>query len=457
MNYVIHLVAALLVQGADQSVLTRDGKRHVGRVSLSGTTVVIEGADGKAEAPADQVIAVYGDPADAVKRADALYDKAKAAYESGKARGERDAKRNTELQGAIDMAALARDIFQGLARHHTDDRFKTIPAKAANVIQFIRLCRDQKGSDKAGSLDMPELVPLERGDYGGPTPSDTAAPAWTPMKDELGTGLGSAAAGLESRDPAVRLESAKRLAGAAAPWLVPALLKQLDKEGSEAVIKAIGDALAGHDLSAHLKSMAWAKKCGVPVKRILLTNLLKRAGDKAACEFLVAWLVETPPVEDASRAAICSAFRKMREDAVPALRSAIGKNKDVKVQAEILIQMGMMRDKRNALILVQALKTFKVQPLVGLLEIGLPALPAICDGCGAADQDPRKYSNYLARRLTGLQDTFQAADFKNWYVQNHQKIEDDDAAFWTAQAKEDYPVDIERFKEYSKNLQDIVR
>jgi hypothetical protein len=203
--------------------------------------------------------------------------------------------------------------------------------------------------------------------------------------------------------------------------------------------------------------MAWAKKCGVPVKRILLTNLLKRAGDKAACEFLVAWLVETPPVEDASRAAICSAFRKMREDAVPALRSAIGKNKDVKVQAEILIQMGMMRDKRNALILVQALKTFKVQPLVGLLEIGLPALPAICDGCGAADQDPRKYSNHLARRLTGLQDTFQAADFKNWYVQNHQKIEDDDAAFWTAQAKEDYPVDIERFKEYSKNLQDIVR
>jgi hypothetical protein len=450
------LFAPLLLSVADHTLLTRDGRRLHGRVSVSGQTVVVEGASGRVEIPAERVLVVYGQPKEAVSRADALYAQAKRAFEDAKALPERDARRNERLQAAIDILSLARDIYEALTRYHDGEDWAFLSKSLSNAMQLMRLCRDQKGSELAvEAATAPERVPLVSGDYAFQAPPSRLGPR-VELKDDLGAGSLAAVRQLEADDPRARVEAARRLASPPAPHAVPAILARLERETHDEVLKTLVETLALFDLSAAPKSMGWVRKVSGGPKRVLLTALLKHIGDRGACELLVEWLVETPPQDDRVRAAICSAFRKMRETAHKELRDAMARTKDRRAQGEILKQMGVMGDKRNAATLLQSLPGFKTHAVVGLIDLGGPAIPKVCEGIRSADADYKKYCTYVARRVTGL-DRQNAADFEQWYQTSRKSLEEAEEAFWAEQAAKDYPVDPRSFNPYERRIEEIIR
>jgi hypothetical protein len=451
MHLRLGLLALLLVlpAAADQVVLTRDGKRYIGRVTTSGSTVIVEGLAGRSEIPAEKVACIFTDPKQAVSRADGLVAQAKKVFEAARNLPGRDPERNPQLQSAIEILTQARDIYEALSRHYEGEPWAFLSKSLQAAMQFMRIIRDQKGSDIATSAaaEPPSIVPLASGDYAfsPPQPKERRFA----VEGDLGPGQVALLKGLAAEAPNQRAEAIRRLASPPAPHALPDLLALLEKESHDEVLKVLGEALVIFDLSSITKSLGWAKKFPEPRKRIFLTALLKASGDKAAAEFLVDWIVETPPGDDRVRAAICSALRKFRDAAGKEIKDALTKSKDRRVQVELLKQLGVMGDKRNAPLLVAAIGNYRTTAVVGLIHLGKPALPRLIEGVGMGDADQKKFCQFAARVVTGTQGN-SSVEFTNWYNQNRKQIDAEEEAFWAEQAEKDYPVDPRSFNEYER-------
>ena len=451
MHLRLALLAALLVLPGpgDQVVLTRDGKRHVGRVTASGAIVIVEGLAGRTEIPAEKVACIFTDPKEAVSRADGLVAQAKKVFETARNLPGRDPERNPRLQSAIDILTQARDIYEALTRYYDGEPWAFLSKSLQAAQQFMRIIRDQKGSDIATSAgaEPPSIVPLSSGDYTF-TPPPVKERRFA-VEGDLGPGQVALLKGLDAEAPQQRAEAIRRLASPPALHALPALLALLEKESHEEVLKVLGEALVVFDLSSITKSIGWAKKLPEPRKRIFVTALLKLSGDKAAAEFLVDWLVETPPGDDRVRAAICSALRKHRDAAGKEIKDALAKSKDRRVQAEFLKQLGVMGDKRNAPLLVAAIGNYRTTAVVGLIDLGKPSLPRVIEGVGMGDAEQKKLCQFVARVVTGTQGN-NSAEFTTWYNQNKKQIDAEEEAFWADQAGKDYPVDPRSFSAYER-------
>jgi hypothetical protein len=451
------LLALLLLSSSNQTLLTRDGKKYVGKVTASGTTVSIETLAGKVDVPADKVACVFTEPRDAAKRADDLYELAKKTFEQARDLGARDPRRNPQLQAAIDILSQARDIYDALNRHYEGPDWAFLSRSLSTSMQLMRLIRDQKGSDIAGGVtgDAPTMSPLASGDYVIPVPA--VKEKKYAIEGDLGAGQLALEKGLESEDPRARAETLKKLASPASPHALPAVMALLERETNDEVLRVLGESLVDTDLTLLVKPLsAFAKKVTAPTKRLLITAILKGAGDKAACDLLVDWLVESPPNDDRIRAAIASALRKMRDSAVKALKEELTKTKDRRVQTEVFKQLGAMADKRNAPLLVAAIPTFRSAGVAGLIDIGRPGLPAIIQGVGSGDADQKKYCVALAKKLSGT-DRNTSAEFAAWYNASKKQIDADEDAFWADQAAKDYPVDPRIFRDYDRRPEEVLR
>ena len=143
------LVAALLLFALnEQNVLTRDGRRYTGRVTVTGPIVTIETDSGKVEVPADKVACVFTDPHDAVKRADGYVEAAKKIYDEARVLPMRDPRRNPQLVSALDVLQRARDIYDGLSRYYEGGSWNILSENLRTALQLMRLVRDQRSEER---------------------------------------------------------------------------------------------------------------------------------------------------------------------------------------------------------------------------------------------------------------------------------------------------------------------
>ncbi len=439
----------LLLPSADeQTVLTRDGRKLTGDVTQDGDVTVVRTEKETVRIPRAQLVAVFAHPKDAIQRADTRMEQAKKLYEDARSLDIRDRARVEKIVVALEILAETRDVYEHISRHYTGGDFRLLPEAISRVLQLMRLCRDAKGSELAGgpSVARPSLVKLAQGDYRTPPPVPRPRP-WIDA-GELGPGQLALVKLLASDKPETRAEAVRRLASPPAPHAAPAVWGLVENEPSSEVLKAVAEYFERCDPALTAPQVAWARRCPEPQRRAFVIDCLKRQGDAAACRILADWIVEQPPFDHITRAHMASAFRKMREPAVADLKERLVKSKDRVVQIELLKQMGMLRDRRLAALLVQTMAMYLKESIIALLYTGREAIPDCSRVMRGGTPEQRKYCPWICRKVCE-----QDSAFDEWYIKSREAEE----AWWREQAEKGFPVDPNDFRLYERKLEDLVR
>ncbi len=453
------LAAAALLLGfsTPQTVLTRDGRRLVGEVTHEGDATIVKTESATIRLQSADVLIVFSDPKEACARAARRLEDAKKLYEEARVLNDRDPVRVDKLLIALDILADARDISQNVAKFYPSKEYEAAGETLGLTLQLMRLCRDARGSDRVvgeSGLGKTTQVPLEHGEYRLEPPPPRERP-WTDAS-ELGAGHTGALKLLDKEEAQVRIEALKKLSSPPAPYAIAPVIALLEREKNEDVLKAIQEFFDAHAFAPKPKQLAWAKKETHSKRRQIAIDLLKRAGDKAACEFLAEWLAESPPTDHPTRARFCSAFRKMREFAVVELKEVLLKSRDRQAQIEAIKQIGMLRDRRLASVLTQAMAAYPAQTIVALERLGRESIPECLRMMRGGTPDQRKYCLHVGRRVSEL-DVYGPSPIEDWFLKNMKDFADDEAKWWKDQAEKDYPVDPGDFKGFDRKLEDVLK
>jgi hypothetical protein len=439
----------------DRTLLTKGGEVFKGRVSQSGDQYMVDTPGGLRRFSASDVGCVFEDPHEIVLLADERFAAAKRVYEEFQRLPEADRAKNEKVLAAIDMAQGAATLCNLVQPHCTNDDKGAILRNLPIILQFLRLCRGAATSEIAGAAagSAPKSVLLAEVHFEYKPPPEAGRP-WV-HREELGPGLGSMAQDLLNPDPAKRLEAVKGLSHPPAAAHLATLLKVLEGERDPAVISLLSESLAWQDPAIVLKSLAWAKRETDPLKRPIAFAVARSAGDRAAFEFLVDWFTEAPPLKHEDRAAFGSAFRQYHAWSSGQLKELLTKQRNPKLQMEILRQFGAVGDKSGAPMLVKAISSYPRDAVVSLLKIGKPALPVIIEGCHSDQQETRKLCLWLCRKITTV-NSVNAGTYDAWWAANKKTVAEEEKAWWEEQSKHGYAIPPAFFAPYDLPLEAIV-
>jgi hypothetical protein len=275
-------------------------------------------------------------------------------------------------------------------------------------------------------------------------------------KEDLGPGLGALAQDLLNPEAPKRLEAVKFLSHPPAAAHLATLLKLLESERDPAILKILADGLGWQDPAVVLKSFAWAKREADPGRRAIAFSVARAANDRSAFDFLLDWFADQAPAKHEDRAAFGAAFRQYHAWSGTQLRDLLTRQRNPKLQMEILRQLGAVGDKASAPLLVKALSSYPRDAVVSLLKLGKPAVPAIIEGSRSEQAEMRRLCIWLLRKITGVNTSFNTVTFENWWVANKKQIADDEKTWWEEQAKHQYTILPAFFAPYDQPLEAIV-
>jgi hypothetical protein len=449
------LALDLCLAAGDRTLLTKGGEVFKGKVSQSGDLYLVDAPGGPRRFPASDVGCVFEDPHEIVLLADERFAAAKRVYEESQRLPESDRGRNEKILAAIDMAQGAATLCNLVQPHCTNDDKSAILRNLPIILQFLRLCRGSASSEIAGSGGgaAAKAVLLADVHFEFKPPPEADRP-WV-FREELGPGLGEVAQDLLNPDAAKRLEAVKGLSHPPAAAHLATLLKVLESERDPAVLAVLSEGLAWQDPAIVLKSLAWAKRDGDPLKRLIAFSVARSAGDRAGFEFLVDWFTETPPTKHEDRAAFGSAFRHYHVWSCGQLKELLTKQRNPKLQVEILRQLGAVGDKSGAPMLLKALSSYPRDAVVSLLKIGKPALPVLIEGCRSDHQETRKLCVWMCRKLTTVS-SVNAGTYESWWAANKKVVAEEEKAWWEDQSKQAYSILPTFFAPYDLPLEAIV-
>lgn len=405
---------ALLLSQDSATVLTRSGKKLSGPVVQEGAFTRV-GAD---RVPAADVLAVYRTPAEAVAQAEERFRVAKAAFAEAEKLDVAHPERNDKLRLAIEQAQAASALYQAIES-----------AREIQVLQqFIRLCRGTSTSDLAGEAAAAKgpRIPLVSAEFKAAPPEEAPADRPWVLEAPLAPGLGERAKDLLNPDPARRLDAVKALLHPPAQEHVAALLKLLEAETEAGIVRAIGDGLGLFDPGPLVKTLGWARKAPAP-KRAIVVGLVRAAGDRPAFDLLAGWFAEAPPETHAERALFAGAFRQFQAWSTPWLRELLTKQRQPKLQIEILRQMGVVGDKAFGGLLVKALPAYPKDAAVALRKLGKPGVPFLMEGARSTEPGLRQPCLALLRSVTGV-NGINMGHFEKWWDENRKAILEEEAA-----------------------------
>jgi hypothetical protein len=449
------LTIILSLVAGDNVLITLKGEKYEGPVSRSGTDYVVQTLSGPRRIPEAEVGIVFENLRDVTQRADDRYREAKRLYEEASKLDESDPARNQKLSLAVEVALGAVSTYQLLQPHYTGASFAAIPNSIQVMMQFVRLCRGAATSDIAGPApgEKPGVIVLDEPAFRFSPPPAADRP-WV-LADDLGSGLVAAAHDLGNPLPERRLEAVQRLTHPPSPLHLSALLKLLESEREVAVVRAISEGLGLMDSAVVLKSLAWAKKETDPAKRGIAFSILRSSGDRAAFDFLVDWFEETPPATHADRAAFAGGFRPFHALAVPQLKELLAKNRNPKLQIEVIRQLGMIGDKSAGPTLLKTMGSYPKDSAVSLLKLGKPALPTIFDGAHSHEPEIHRICLFFCRKLTGVPQQ-NLTHFETWWAMNRKTVQEEEKTWWEDQARKGWIVDPREFAMYDLPMESIV-
>jgi len=453
------LVGACIAAGpavaGERTLLTKSGDLYKGKVTQSGEVYLVDTPAGPKSFQAYEVGCVFEDPHEILVQADARFAEAKRIYGEAEKLADTDRARNEKILAAIDLAQGAAALGNLIQPYCAGEDRNSLQRDLPIILQFLRLCRGSATSEMAGASGGPavKMVALVdvRFTYQAPPAADRP---WV-HKEELGPGLAAVAQDLLNPDAPKRLEAVKRLSHPPAAAHLAAILKVLENEHDPAVLKILAESLAWQEPATVLKSLGWAKKDADPARKAIAFSVARAASDRTALDYLVDWFAEMPPAKHDERAAFGAAFRQYHAWSTPQLKELLSKQRNPKLQTEILRQMGAVGDKAAGPMLVKALSTYPRDAAVSLLKIGKPALPVIIEGCHSDQQDVRRICIAICRKLTGV-NSFNAGSFETWWAANKKQVADDEKTWWEEQAKHSFAVAPAFFAPYDLPLEAIV-
>lgn len=449
-------VLAVLLAAGDRTLITKKGEVYKGTITQSGDTYHVDSLAGPRKFPASDVACVFDDPHEVVVKAEDLYREAKRIYEESEKLPDADRLKNEKILTAIERAQGAATLCNLVEPFARDGDRAAISKTVPVVLQFIRLCRGAATSELAGTAPAakPKVVALVDVHFSF-QPPPAVEHKWI-YKEELGPGLGVLAQDLLNPEAAKRLEAARRLSHPPAAAHLATILKLLESERDPAILKALAEGLAWQDPAVVLKSLAWAKREADPAKRAIAFSVAREANDRAAFDFLLDWFADAPPAKPEDRAAFGAAFRQYHAWSASQLRDLLTRQRNPKLQMEILRQLGAVGDKASAPMLVKAMASYPRDAVVSLLKLGKPAVPAICEGSRSEQPEMRRLCIWLLRKITGVNTSFNTASFENWWVANKKQVAEDEKAWWDEQAKHRYAIPPGFFAPYDLPLEAIV-
>jgi hypothetical protein len=455
MTRTLVLLAALLAPAGDRTLITKSGEVFKGRVTQSGDLYLVDAPGGPRRFAAADVGCVFEDPHEIVVLADERFAAAKRIFGESEKLPDTDRARNEKILAAIDMAQGAASLCNLVQPHCTGEDQGAILRNLPIMLQFLRLCRGAATSEMAGSSPgpAPKVVALTevRFEFKPPAPAERR---WV-HREELGPGLAALAQDLLNSDAAKRLDAVRAVSHPPAAAHLATLLKVLETEHDPAVLKVLVDGLAWQDPAVVLKSLAWAKRETDPLKRPIAFSVARAAGDRAAFDFLLDWFTEAPPAKHEDRAAFGSAFRQYHAWSCGQLKELLTKQRNPRLQMEILRQMGAVGDKSAAPMLVKAISNYPRDAVVSLLKIGKPALPVIIEGSHSDQQETRRLCLWLCRKITTV-NSLNAGTYENWWAANKKTVAEDEKTWWDDQAKHGYAVPPAFFAPYDLPIEAIV-
>ena len=454
MASVAALILCLTLAPGDQTLLTWEGGKAVGTVTLSADTYVVKSASGVRRFAITEVACVYRRPSELPVRADSWFSEAQRLFKEAKPMEESNPIRNRKARLAIERAQGAANLYR-LAAPLVAGGLPEAGSKVKQMLQFIKACRGLVSSDRAGATTeaVPEITPLAATDFKY-DPAKAGAASWA-YTVALGPGQNAIAEDLVNAVVAKRLAAVQRLVHPPSPRHLSTLIKILEIESDPSVIKALGDGLGTMDATPYIKNLEWAKQTTDPVKRSVVFTLVRSASPKEALAFLVDWFGKMPPSTKAERAAFGAAFREFREKAVPKIKALVQKTKSPSVRKELFVQMGLIGDPAFAPALIKALSVHTREALAALWTIGKPAMPAAIGSMRAGDPVIKKYSIWLVRAWTRI-DRFDPVPYQKWWVQNHREVEAGQEERWTRQAAAGYAVKDSELSVFEMSLRSII-
>jgi hypothetical protein len=448
------LLAALSLPPGDQTLVTRKGESFTGKVTRNGDDWFVETLSGLRRFPSADVACVFERIQEAFAQADARFAEAKKLFEAAEKLDVRNAARNPKLLAAIDLAQGASNLYRLVEPHARPDEKAAISRQLQVIQQFLRLGRGAATSDLAGDAAplRPALIPLADPVFEVEAAAAPARP-WV-LSEEFGPGLAAWARDLEDPDESKRLAAVRVLSHPPSAAHLPGLLRLLETEKDPAVVRAVAETLAFQDPGPLLKSLGGTRKEADHLRRTLLFSLARSAGDRASFDFVLDWFVESPPANHADRAQFASAFRQFHAWSVPQLRELLTRQRNPKLQAEILKQMGVVGDKAFAPLLIKAIPAYTRESVTAILKLGKPALPYVIEGARSDQQDTRKICNWLCRRITGVQG-INLDHFEKWWAAHRKEVLDDEKAWREEQARKGFPVDAGDFAAYDAAIEKV--
>lgn len=406
------VLLAFLLGQESATVLTRSGKKLSGPVAQEGAFTRV----GDERVPAAEVLAIYRSPAEAVAQAEDRFRVAKAAFAEAEKLDVAHPARNDKLRLAIEQAQAASALYQALES-----------AREIQVLQqFIRLCRGTSTSDLAGEAAAKSpRIPLVFAEFKAAPPEDAPGRPWV-LEAPLAPGLGERAKDLLNPDPERRLEAVQALLHPPAQEHAAALLKLLEAETEAGIVRAIGDGLGLFDAGPLVRTLGWARKAP-PAKRAVVVGLVRAAGDRPAFDLLAGWFAEAPPETHAERALFAGAFRQFQAWSTPWLRELLTKQRQPKLQIEILRQMGVVGDKAFGGLLVKALPAYPKDASVALRKLGKPGVPFLMEGARSTEPGLRQPCLALLRSVTGV-NGINMGHFEKWWDENRKEILEEESA-----------------------------
>ncbi|HEY3226393.1 MAG TPA: HEAT repeat domain-containing protein [Planctomycetota bacterium] len=466
MRWLSTLVVLLaLGVGGNRTVITRDGKVYEGVVTREGAVVVVTTSSSQVRLPARSVVAIFETFPEARREAGQRLDQAKRLFEEASARPERDPLRRRQLAVSLDICREIRDLIlvirqQGEAGEHSEVQDRLM----VQLPQFMRLVRDAMGATATaeGSLKAPiETVPLECLGLEIKFPSAASDPA--EVREDLGPGQVAVLGDLASTDPETRALAARKLTSPPAPHALAALAKVMQKESHRDVLAALVEAIARLDVEPHLKSeFAWAAGEDELNRRIAIISLGRRLPSRAGCDFIGECFRTRPPTHIQVRVAFASAFRKFRPRSIEVLREALLKSKDGATRAEVVRQLGVLRDRAVLPILKMTLvqgggaggspDLFRVS-IFAIESLGKACVPLLVELMGDSNSAIKRQAQALAKRITE-EEVDGIDELQKWWARNRKYVDEEEKEFWKEQEKKDFPVGADEFRIFERRLPD---
>ena len=451
---------ALLATGfclapGDRTLITRTGEVLKGRITQTGDLYLVELPTGPRRLPASEVGCVFEDPHEVVLLADERFRAAKHTYEEFERLPEGDRAKNEKILAALDMAQGAATLSNLIQPYCTSEDKGAILRNLPIILQFLRLCRGAATSEIAGAEagPAPGTVVLTDLRFEFKPPAAAERP-WV-HRPELGPGLAAIAQDLLNPDPLKRFAAARDLSHPPAAAHLPVLLKVLESEKDPEVLSVLAESLQWHDPGTVLRSLAWVKRDPDPQKRALAFSVARAAGDRAGFDFLFDWFAEAPPAKHEDRAAFGSAFRQYHAWSVPQLKELLTRQKNPRLQTEILRQLGAVGDKAGAPMLLKALGSYPRDAAASLLKIGKPALPILIEGCHSEQPETRRLCLAMCRKITTVS-SVNAGTYETWWTANRKTIAEEEKAWWEDQTRHGYALPPTFFAPYDLPLEAIV-